>query len=129
MFSYIFTQPFLQKFSFLSLIKACTVFLASLCSTSSTLNLDFLNFLNNLSRAVIFSAISPWNWLFVLFFTLIVFVGATLFTISKKKCILRSSVNFTYRYSLGFWKEQIYKDDSIFLERIFLVLKQMSCFI
>ena len=43
-----------------------------------------------------------------------------------KSCILRKSINFTYRYGLGFRNQQIHKDDFNFLERIFLVLKQLS---
>ena len=47
----IFSSSFsCNSFRFLSLIKACTVFLAAFYSISSTFNLDFLNFLNNLSH-------------------------------------------------------------------------------
>ena len=35
----------------------------------------------------------------------------------KKNCILRSSVNYTYRYRLGFRKEQIYKGDFDFFRK------------
>ena len=44
-------------------------------------NLDFLSFLNSLSRAAIFSDISPFNHLVTLF-SLITFAGATSFIIS-----------------------------------------------
>ena len=61
--------------------------MASICEKLSqtwecVFNLDFLSFLNSLSRAAIFSDISPFNHLVALF-TLIVFAGATSFIISK----------------------------------------------
>ena len=69
-----FEIAYLSKVFFsLPLIKACMVFLASLYSISTTLHVDFWNFLNNLSQAAIFSTISPSNDSFILFF-LIVFV-------------------------------------------------------
>ena len=88
----------------MSLIKACRVFLASLYSILSTLNLDFLNFLNNLSLAAIFAAISLLNHSFVLFFTPIVFLGANLFITSKKFWgLLRISFVYTTKIFI-IWK-------------------------
>ena len=79
----IFSDSFFCKsFLFFSLIKACTVFLASLYSIlSTTLNLCFQNY--SLSQVNNFSAISRSKHSFVLFITLIAFAGATLFITSN----------------------------------------------
>ena len=84
-FDFDFSDSFPYKFSlFLSLFKVCTVFFASLYSISSTLDLYYLKILNNFFLTASFSTIPPSDQSFLLFFTLIVFVRATLFTTLKK---------------------------------------------
>ena len=72
------------------IISRWTPFLASLYISQSILRRSALNFLNNLSLKLNFSAISLWNHSLLVFFIFTVFKGAILFTASTS--LLKMSV-------------------------------------